>query len=477
MRLKLIPLALLLATSPMLAHAENLLDAYRQAYANDPTLAQSQAQRLVTAEGVPQARSTLLPQLNASLSLQQRQGSSGTIDTTTGGVTVPTSLGHARTRNIGVTLTQTILDFSKYANLAAAHSQADSQDAQYQAAVQDLMIRVSQAYFNILTAQDAVAYNKAYEQSLARELDQANQRFKVGLSAITDVQDAKAQHDSATAQLITARNQLDDFREALSQITGQPVGTLEVLRDKLPMDPPQPNDQATWVKQALDDNPSVLAQRYNVDAAEHNISAARAGRLPTIDASVNYGKSASWYQNGSVPEAFRRDGGSTTIGVTLNVPIFSGGFTQSRVRQSIYQRDGAQDSLEITRRQIIRNTRNYFRSVLAGISEVEATKAAVTSSGSALKATQAGFEVGTRNIVDVLNSQVELTNARQQYSQARHQFILNKLLLRQASGTITVDDLKLVNALLEPPSQAPVPAGESLTPNSGATAPMTKGAG
>lgn len=454
MRLKMIPLAVMLATCPMFAHAENLLDAYRQAYANDPTLAQAESQRLATGEGVPQARSTLLPHLSASLSLNQRQGNQGTIDTTTGGVTLPTSLGHSRSRNLSVTLSQSIFDFSNYANLAAAHSQADAQNAQYQAALQDLMIRVAQAYFGVLTAQDAVDYNQANEQSLARELDQANQRFQVGLSAITDVQDAKAQHDSATAQLITAQNRLDDAREALTQITGQPVGELEVLRDDLPMAPPQPNDQSTWVKSALQQNPNVLAQQFNVDTAEHDITAARAGHLPTLSASVNYGKGASWYQNGSAPSGFGDDGGgSTTIGLTLSVPLFSGGMTHARVRQSIYQRDGAKDSLEITRRQVIRNTRNYFRSVIAGIKQVEATRSAVTSSTSALAATQAGFEVGTRNIVDVLQSQAALTNARQQYSQARHQFVLNKLLLKQAAGSIDVKDLGQVNQLLQPPQK------------------------
>ncbi len=443
-RLKLLPLALAIAASPMLAHGENLPDAYQAARANDPVLAQAEAQRLSSGEAVPQARSQLLPQLNASLSLNQTNGNGTYRDPN--GVEQPTpNSGHVRQRQLSANLDQTILDFSKFSNLKAAHSSVDSADAQYQAQLQSLIIRVSQAYFDVLTAEDELDFAKANEQALARELDQAQQRFNVGLSAITDVQDAKARHDTATAQVITSQNTLDDTREALSQITGQPVGELEKLRDDLPMAPPQPNDQKAWVDQALQLNPNILAQQYNVETAEHNISTARAGHLPTISAGVSYGKGASWVENGP----YVRSPGSTTIGLTLNVPLFSGGYTQSVVRQSIHDRDASADALEQQRRQVIRDTRGAFRSVIAGISEVEATKAAVTSSQSAVDANQAGFEVGTRTIVDVLNAQQALTQARSQYSQARHQFILNKLLLKQAAGAVDVKDLEAVNALLQ----------------------------
>jgi outer membrane protein len=212
------------------------------------------------------------------------------------------------------------------------------------------------------------------------------------------------------------------------------------------------------VKTALQTNPTILAQQYNVDAAEHNISSARAGHLPTISAGVSYGKGATWAQVGNYNN---RSPASTTIGLTLSVPIFSGGYTHALVKQSIYDRDSASDALEIQRRQVIRDTRGAFRSVIAGISEVEATKAAVTSSQSAVDANQAGFEVGTRTIVDVLNAQQALTQARSQYSQARHQFILNKLLLEQAAGSIDIKDLEAVNALLQPPASLPASAQPS----------------
>lgn len=463
---KLLPLALALAVAPMFAHGEDLLDAYHQALSMDPVLSQQLAQRNATNEGVPLSRAQLLPQLSAGLSLQQTNGNSGMFDDGTGQYQDTPDMGHVRNRNASVTLSQTILDFSKYANLSAAHAQADSADAQYQAALQDLIVRVTTAYFNVLTAKDQVTNSEAYEKQLARQLDQAQALFDNGLSAITDVQDAKAQHDAATAQLIGARNQLDDAREALAEITGEPAQSLRVLSDQLPMSPPEPNVLSTWVDQAKNGNPNILAQQYNVKAADHSVTAARDARLPTVNANVSYGKQATWYQDGP----YYSRPGNTTIGLTLDVPIFTGGSMRAKVKQSIYQRDGAQAALTQQLRQVVRDTRNHFRSVRAGISEVEASRQAVVSSKSALDATQAGFQVGTRTIVDVLLAQQNLTNARQQYSQSRHQFILNKLLLEQDAGGLDIEDLKAVNALLVPESSVEGPAEPTPDETSGGNA-------
>lgn len=448
MRLKLLTLALALSAIALPGHGEDLLDAYREARANDPVLSQADATRLSTGEGVNQARALLLPQVSAGLSLSQ---SSGNGSTSFDAGLNPVNSGHIRTRSISGQVDQTVFDLSKFADLHAAQSQSQAQDEVYQAALQNLFVRVAQAYFNVLTSEDALGFARASEASYKRQQDQAQQRFDVGLSAITDVYDAKAQYDLAFAQAISAENTLNDYREALAQITGKPTGDLKKLRDDLPMQPPSPNDQSAWVKQALQNNPNILAQQYNVEGAEHTINAARAGHLPTINAQVSRGKNTSWLENGSVAGGSRIGNGryDTTIGLTLSVPIFSGGATQSRVRQSIDQRDSAQDSLEIERRQVRRDTLNYYRSVIAGISQVEASKAAVTSAGSARAASQAGFEVGTRTIVEVLIAQQNLTQAQSNYSQNRHQFVLNKLLLKQAAGTTDVKDLEAINALLQ----------------------------
>jgi outer membrane protein len=454
MHLKLLTLALALAAVSLPSHGEDLLDAYRQARANDPVLSQADATRLVTGEGVPQARALLLPQISADLSLSQTNGggsSSSTIrDPTTGlPILINGQTGHSRTRSINGTLSQTVFDFSKYANLKAAHSAANSQDETYEAALQNLLVRVTAAYFTVLNDEDQLTFAKANEDAFKRQFDQADQQYKVGLSAITNVYQAKAYFENAKTQTIAAQNTLDNDKEALRVITGKPTGALKKLRDDLPMQPPVPNNPDAWVKQAEQSNPTLLAQRDNVETAEHNITAARAGHLPTITANVSYGKSDSWYQN-PAPAAFDSNRpASTTIGLTLYVPIFSGGLTQSRVRQSIYQRDAASDAMELQRREVVQNTLNYYRSVLAGISQVQSGKASVDSGQKALEATRAGFEVGTQTFTDVLLAIQTLTQSESAYSQARHQFILNKLLLQQAAGTADFKDIEAINALLQ----------------------------
>ena len=458
MRLKLLTLAMALAAAPLTSHAEDLLDAYRQARANDPTLAQADAQRLGQHETVVQNRALLLPQVDASLSLNQTQsaGSRPTIETTNSTpptlVAVPDS-GWVRARSQSLNVSQSVMDFSLYANLKASRSLDAAQEASYQASLQQLATRTATAYFQVLTNMDALAFAKANEQALARQLEQAQQRFDVGLSAITDVQDAKAQHDTSVADVIVADNTLADSREALTQITGQPVGELKKLREDLPMTPPAPNDPKTWVDTAMHYSPTVASAQFQVESSEASINAARAGHLPTINATAGWGRTSQWAQNGGT-DLNSSTGGTnnhpaTTVGVTLSIPIFSGGATQSRVRQAIYNRDATQDVLEATRRQVTRDTLNFYRSVVAGISQVEATKAAVTSSQSARDATQAGFEVGTRTIVDVLIAQQNLTQSLSNYSQSRHQFVLNKLLLKQTAGEVDIKDLEAVNALLQ----------------------------
>ena len=448
MRLKLLTLALTLAAVSLPSHGEDLMDAYRQARANDPVLAQADAQRASTHEGIDQARSALLPQISASGQFSQ-SSSGGSFNAGLQG----DGSGHTRSRDLSASLTQSVFNLNQIANLRAAHSSADAQDEVYAAAEQDLYVRVATAYFNVLTAEDQLSYAKANEDAFKQQYEQADQRFKVGLSAITDVYQAKSYYEGAKAQTLTAQNALDDAREALTQITGQPVGDLKKLRDDLPMKAPTPADPTAWVQQALQSNPNVLSQQYNVAAAEHSVNAARANHLPTLSASLSRGKTNTWPEYGPIDHDQAAAAGlgryGTTIGLTLTVPIFSGGYTQSTVRQSIDQREAAKDALESQRRQVKRDTLNYYRSVLAGISQVQSGKAAVESGEKALDATRAGFQVGTQTMTDVLLAIQTLTSAESTYSQNRHQFILDKLLLKQAAGTASLKDIETINALLQ----------------------------
>jgi outer membrane protein len=476
MRLKLLTLALALAlaTVSLPSHGEDLLDAYHQARANDPVLSQADATRRATGENVDQARALLLPQINGSVSLSQTNGGNSSNSSLFGGTTGTTgnsflcsglaagtgtydctafngngsgSTGHSRTRQEGLTLDQVVFNFADYSSLKAAHASAKSQDETYESASQNLFVRVATAYLTILTDEDQLTFQQANEDALKRQYEQADQQFKVGLSAITAVYQAKAAYEAAKTATVTAQNTLNNDKEALTVITGQPTGTLKKLRDDLPLDPPSPNDPDSWVKQALQANPDLLAQQYNVQAAEHNITTARAGHLPTISADVQYGKSATWYENANTRGLTTPT--STTIGLTLTVPIFSGGATQSRVRQAIDNRDAAADAMELQRRTIVQNTLNNFRSVIAGISNVESAKASVDSANKALEATRAGYEVGTQTMTDVLLAIQTLTQSEGSYSLARHQFVLNKLLLEQSAGTAGMKDLEAINTLLQ----------------------------
>lgn len=457
---KLLPLSLAFALVPALASAEDLTQIYDLARQNDPVLSGAEAQRLSTAEGVTQATSALLPQISASLGFNDSSGdvySAGLQADAQGnqGLRVVNSSSEGRSTRLTGQLTQSILDFSKWTARKAARELALRGDAQYLQAEQDLSIRVATAYFAVLTAEDSLTFSEAEEKALSRQLDQAQQRFEVGLSAITDVNEAKAQHDSARAATIIARNALEDAREALREITGKEPGALLRLRAELPLTEPVPNDMQAWVDRALGENPALKAQEHAVAAAKANINTARAGHLPTLSGSYTYERNPSWGESSSsvspIPGAVPGNRLSTnrTVGLQLNVPIFSGGYTQSRVRQAVYDRDAAEDLLEQNRRALVRSTRLNFRSVVAGISEVEARKQAVVSANSALEATQAGFEVGTRTIVDVLLSQRQLYQAQRDLSQARHNFVLNQLRLRQSAGSVGPNDLKEVNALLE----------------------------
>jgi outer membrane protein len=448
MRLKLLTFALALATLPLAGHSEDLLDAYREARANDPVLSQSDATRLATAEGVTQARALLLPQINGSYGLTQNSGSNSRGTDGTTGAILP-SAGHSRTRDISATLNQSVVDLTKWANVSVAKSQSKSQDQTYQAALQDLYVRVTTAYFGVLTSTDQLTFAKANEEALRQAYEQADQRFKVGLSAVTDVYQAKSEYEQAKAQTIAAESTLNDSKEALTQITGKPTGDLKKLREDLPMDPPSPADPNTWVQEALKNNPTILAQQFNVDAAEHSINAARAGHLPTVSAQVTRGKSTSWFENASSAGIPGNGSYGTTVGLTLTVPIFSGGATQSQVRESIYNRDSAQDALESQRRQVTRDTLNFYRTAVAGITQVEAAKAGVDSGQKALEATRAGFDVGTQTMLNVLTAIQTLTQAQSTYSQSRHQFVLNKLQLKEEAGTIDMKDMEEINALLQ----------------------------
>ena len=278
----------------------------------------------------------------------------------------------------------------------------------------------------------------------------------MGLAPITDVHEARAQYDQARASTILARNALADAYQALAELTGQPVHDLRALpADFRPELPAGQGEADGWVARAIDNNPSLRAAQLSADAAQSSVQTARSGHYPTLSLGGSWGKDAAWGDSvGGGGGITTGDSTGTSFGLTLSVPIFAGGATQSRVRQALAQRDIAQDQYEQQRRALDRNTRNVYQALVAGVSEVEARRLAVVSAQSALEASQVGLEVGTRTVLDVVQNQRTLFAAQVEYARSRYTFLLNRLLLAQATGGLDVEQLRQVNALLTMDAEA-----------------------
>jgi outer membrane protein len=315
---------------------------------------------------------------------------------------------------------------------------------------------VARAYFDVLTAIESLASARAQESAAKRQLDQAETRLEVGLAPITDVHEARASFDGARANAITSATRLDDSREALTEITGEPLASLRGLGVDYQPKLDDTDGLQSWVDRALGGNPSLQAATMALDAAEANVSTARAGHLPTLNLSGGYNDSSTWGSRSNGNFNFPASGASdgTNVGITLTVPIYSGGFIQAGVRQALANRDAVAEQLEQERRGITRQTRNAYRSLASGAAEVEARRLAVVSARAALEAGEAGLEVGTRTVVDVLLAQQTLFAAQTQFAQARHNFLVNELTLKQAAGSLSPGDIETVNRLLNADAEA-----------------------
>lgn len=465
MRLRPLVLALLAAGLAMPASAADLLQAYELARKSDPQLAAAEARAAAAQAGVSQSRAALLPQVSAQASLTDSEGDSTSFSSRpngTGGVVFDRNTGSSDSRNrrYGINVNQSIYDHADYTRLAAAKAQAAQAEAQRVAAEQALGVRVARAYFDVLTAIESLASARAQEAASKRQLDQAETRLEVGLAPITDVHEARASYDGARANAISAATRLDDAREALAEITGEPTGSLKGLGADYQPKLDDTEGLQVWVDKALAENPALQAAALALDAAEANVSTARAGHLPTLSLSGGYSDSATWGNNTSGGVSFPSDNinDGTNVGLTLTVPIYSGGAVQAGVRSALANRDAASEQLEQERRGVTRQTRNAYRSLAAGAAEVEARRLAVVSAKAALEAGEAGLEVGTRTVVDVLLAQQSLFAAQTQYAQARHNFLVNELSLKQAAGSLSPADIEAVNRLLSIDAEASLDA-------------------
>jgi outer membrane protein len=432
MKRKLLPFLICPLLGISSAYGDDLMQVYEAALENDAQIRAARATRNSTLEEKPQAVAQLLPTLG--LSADANQVHREVKETGGGSETYDNS-------SASLSLSQPIYRHEYWVQLEQADQQVAKAEAEYAAAEQELMVRTAQAYFDVLAAQDSLEFAQAETEAISRQLDQAKQRFDVGLIAITAVHEAQAAFDQSRADLIAAENALGDAWEALREIIKQKPASLSVLTEDLPLNAPVPQNIDEWSGKAQQQNLSIRAAEKDTEIARENISLQRAGHLPTLDLVGSHTVSRTDLSTGS-------DVDSSSIGVQLNLPLFAGGSVVSRTRQAEYDLEAAQEGLDAQRRSVERQVRDAYRGVLASISQVEALKASTVSAQSALEATEAGFEVGTRTMVDVLSAQRDLYQTRSNYSNVRYNYILSGLLLKQAAGILTQDDLKQINSWL-----------------------------
>ena len=454
---KTLALILGLLTIPVAGNAASLLEVYQQALQSDPRIHEAEARRLAALEAKPQARGVLLPQIGFSGDWSDTQ-SSGPANFPDGfGGTLPGSADSDSDNTFWqVGLRQTLFRWDQIVDLRRADKTVAKAEADREAAQQDLVVRVGQTYFDVLAAEDRLTSLHANRQAIARQLEQAKQRFEVGLIAITDVQESQAAHDQAVADEIGAKRSLATAREFLREITGQHVGNLSAPGEEFPMRTPDPNIESAWVDLALSQNLVLVSSRLDEDLARDEISYRRNGHYPTVELFASTGSRENDGDRTTVLDSgvtrsssldFESD--DDRIGISVTVPLFAGGRTSSRVREAVYLHRAAREQLLRVTRETERSTRDSYLGVLSEMSRVEALEQAVKSSRTALEATQAGFDVGTRTIVDVLDSQFALYRSITLFYQARYDYLMNVLRLKQAAGSLQIQDLEKIDQWLK----------------------------
>jgi outer membrane protein len=421
-----------------MALSADLIEVHRLALENDPQIRAAEAQRLAQSEFLPQARAQLLPfvTFDASYNRIHEDVTSASIGRT--------GTSNYSTTDLSLNLVQPIYRRDYYVQLRQADSVLALADTQYSAAHQELMLRTAEAYFGVLAARDALFLAKAEKESVGRQLEQAKQRFEVGLIAITDVHVAQAAYDLATAAEIDAANQLQSANEALYELTGENVEDIRPLQAEIPLVSPDPADVERWVQAAMDQNFALLAARFNAEIAERNVALQRSGHHPSLDLVASLGKTDTG--SGS---STGRDVEDAIVGLRLTVPLFQGGAVSSRTRQANYELTQARQQVEQQRRSTLRATRDAYNAVIAAINRVNALAQARVSARSALEATEAGMEVGTQTAVDVVSTRTELFRAENDYAVARYDYLLNILRLKLAEGSLSITDLRRINQWLQ----------------------------
>ena len=423
------------------AGAADLLSVYRDALGFDASYAAARASLEAGREKLPQGRSGLLPSigLSANTSWNDTESTSRTS-------TPVTRSAEYNSNGWTASLTQPLFRWQNWAAYKQGELSVAVAEAQFAAARQDLMVRVAQAYFDVLLAQDVVATSAAQKTAITEQLESAKRNFEVGTSTITDTHEAQARYDLAVATELAAQNDLTVKREALRVVMGKEADSLKTLKSGVLIGRPQPDDIAKWAATAEAGNLTVAQAQGALEIAGQEVNKQRGGHYPTLDLVASYGKSGSGY---SSQTAAGLDSKSAAIGLQLAVPIFAGGAVASKDREAVALRDKALADLDNARRQAALGARQAYLGVTSGLSQVRAYEAALASSQSALESNKLGYDVGVRINIDVLNAQSQLFDTRQKLMKARLDTLVAQLKLKSAAGNLTEDDLAAINAILE----------------------------
>ena len=462
------------------ASAEDLLTIFDQAVVNDPLVREAEFTRKATREARPQAWAAYLPQIGGSWSKTDAESSGTSIQDRL--VNDPNNPGNfiIQSENAGgdttfdqtdwgIQLRQSVFNWGQLFGLRQAGKIVAQADADYGVAQQDLALRVATRYFDVLAAQDSVQANQASLDAISRQLEQADKRFEVGLIAITDVQEARAARDTAAADLIASKRLLATSQELLREITDMQYAVLATPKPTMALNVPEPADPQKWVEAAMEQNLSLTSSRLGADIARDDVRVNFGGHLPQVDLTVGkshtetdrtntFGAVPGFPQGGTLNSSSDSDGDKSVV-LSVTVPIWSSGGTQSRVRQSSYRWQAAKQRLERVSRETERTARDAYLGVVSEMSRVQALKQALESSATALRATEAGYDVGTRTAVDVLAARQQLVGAQTTYARSRYDYMLNVLRLKQSAGILDRKALEDVNASLEnppPPANPPV---------------------
>ncbi|MBK7659004.1 MAG: TolC family outer membrane protein [Betaproteobacteria bacterium] len=429
-------LVLLLAAAGLASNAfgADLLGVYKDAQVSDPVYQGARATYNAGIERLPQARAGYLPNVIGSASAFKNKLDRDYADDFT-----------YNNQTYAVTLTQPLFRWQNWVAIGQAEKQVLQTEASFTIAKQDLIVRTAQAYFDVLLAQDNVALSEAQKKAFSEQLAQAKRNFEVGTATIVDTLEAQARYDQTVAKEISDKNDLEVKRQALQQLIGKPAESLVPLKDPLTLAPPKPEKIEDWVNAAGTSSYSVAISRAGYEIAQKEVDRARAGHYPTVDLSAQWVYNKNPNLTSGIGTLAQNTG---SVGVSVSVPIFAGGGTQSLVRQALANKDRAQQDLENTQRTVAQAVRQGYLNVTSGIAQVRALEQALASTQSQLDSTILGRDVGVRTSVDVLNAQQQVIQTRRDLQQARYNYLLNTLRLKSASGTLDEPDLEQVNRAL-----------------------------